>query len=399
MSVHTSHQYPVNEPIEDPYDTYERARRERPVYFDPKLDAYVIWSHDDIQYIMKNSDLFPVWHPPDDPKISSHALTYEGVPHLGHTDEPAHTPMRKLMSRPLTPGRLRGYEEMITAIADDLIDDFIDRGAAEFVDEFAYPLPARVICQLLGLDTEGEKFEFVRRWSTVFIKPSEMAAADNVAMHAYVRDVVLDRFANPRDDLLSELSHAQAKRDGELDLAQLVIIGTELVAGGVLTTGQVIAHEMLLLLDNPGEALKVRADRTLIPRMFEEALRLEVPIQWRDRTASEDVELGGVEIPAGSRLWLVLGSGCRDERCFEAADQFQVERAPRTLKKHLGFGVGIHFCLGAPLARLEARIAFERLFDRLSDIRLQPGAEVAHMDTDQQLFRGLERLPIVFDCA
>jgi cytochrome P450 len=382
---------------ECPYGLYARMRAEQPVYEDTEARSYIVWKHEDIAHVLANPDEFPVLEVDDNP--AKHALTYEGMHHLGLQNPPDHGPMRQFLSRPFTPGRIRGYIPMITATADRLIDGFIERGEAEFVGEFGYPLPASVICQLLGLPGEGEIFDFVKRWSTIFVAASDASVADIPAMHIFIREQLVERYAEPRDDVMSEMVRVQVERDGELDLRYLVTLATELVAGGVLTTGQVIAHSLLLLLENPEEMGKVRGNASLIPPMFEEALRLELPIQYRDRVTTKDVELSGVKIPAGARLWLVYASGSRDEARFDEAEKFVVDRPNRDLKGHFGFGYGAHFCLGAPLARLEGRIAFERLFDRIGEIRLAEGHVPRHLDSDRQLFRGLEELHIEFEPA
>jgi cytochrome P450 len=214
----------------------------------------------------------------------------------------------------------------------------------------------------------------------------------------YFEQKVRDRLENPGDDIISELIRLQIEEDGAANVPYLTVIATELMVGGAGTTGLMIVNAMWLLLEHPDQLELVRSDFSLIPAMLEESLRVESVIQDRERIAAVDTELGGVAIPAGARLRLVLGSGNRDDRVFADADRFDVTRRHTELKKHFGFGYGIHFCLGAPLARMEGQVAFEQVFRRLANLRFAPGKnDFAHVASTH--FRGFPQLHVAFDRA
>jgi cholest-4-en-3-one 26-monooxygenase len=192
--------------------------------------------------------------------------------------------------------------------------------------------------------------------------------------------------------VISEVVAEQVGRDGALNVAEVRAVSAALLAGGVVTTAHFMASAMLLLLENPDQLAKVRVEPTLIPRCTEEALRLEAPTQWTPRRAVQDVELAGVSIPAGAFVLLLQGACNRDPAVFDEPDRFDVTRPNAT--DHLSFGYGPHFCLGAPLARLEVRVAFEQLLARLDNLRLASGNELTHNPSPQ--FRGLRRLELEF---
>jgi cytochrome P450 len=392
--------YPSPELVECPYPFFDRVRVERPVYFDPDTGLYQLFRHEDIMFVLRHAEIFP--HTGE-----SLGISYEGVPMISATGPPEHTPMRRLAFGPFKPGRLKSYEPMINGFADQLIDRFIDRGNFELVDEFAIPLPALVTCRLFGFPEEGPDFDFIvdRMSMKSSDKPGvtdhglglERRTGKN-AVHEYMRDALAARYEQPTDDILSELVHAQAERDGSLNLPYLVTICTELLSGGVVTTAQMMANAMLLLLENPEQMAKVRADYSLIPWMFEEALRLESPVQSLTRICVADCELGGVQIPAGAKVLMVFGSANRDPERFPEPEQFDVERPRDQLKVHFGFGHRLHFCLGAPLARQEGEIAFRHLFDRVGEIRMvEAKNDLKHIASTH--FRALRSLYLEFDRA
>ncbi len=396
--------YPSPELIECPYPAFDRLREEQPVRFDPETGTYQLFRHEDIMFVLRHGEIFP--HTGAD---SATGISYEGVPMISAVGPPEHTAMRRLAFGPFKPGRLRSYEPMIAAFADQLIDRFIDRGHVELVDEFAIPLPALVTCRLMGFPEEGPDFDYiVDRMSMkgsdkpgvsdqgLGLEDSTVRRRRSDGIHDYMRDALLARYEHPGEDILSELVQAQVQRDGSLNLPYLVTICTELLSGGVVTTAQMMVNAMMLLLRNPKQMAQVRADYSLIPWMFEEALRLESPVQSLTRISVADCELSGVEIPAGSKVLMVFGSANRDPHRFPEPQSFDVNRTRNELKVHFGFGYGRHFCLGAPLARREGEIAFRSLFDRVGEIRLPEGAnDFKHIASVH--FRALRELRIEFD--
>ena len=388
--------YPSLELNECPYPFFDRVREEAPVYRDPDTGVYLVFRHEDIAFALRNHELFV--------GVNGH-FSYGGVAMISATEPPEHKAVRDLAFRSFTPARLRSYEALVREQTELLIDAFAARGEVELVDEFAVPLPGRVICHLLGLPTEGDVFEAIlddlslrgpERSRGPAAAQIRGASEDLSWIHDLMREEILARHETPRDDVLGELTARQIGQDGELNVPLLVTIAAELLAGGILTTGQMITSGMVMLLHHPGQLDRVRADHALIPGLLEETLRAESPVQFQPRIATRDVELGGVRIPAGADVLLVFASGNRDSRRFPHANEFDVGRPRDELKDHFGFGYGIHFCLGAPLARMEGRIAFERLFGRLPNLRAAPGKnDFRHIDRAH--FRAFRRVHLEFD--
>jgi pimeloyl-[acyl-carrier protein] synthase len=267
----------------------------------------------------------------------------------------------------------------------------------DLIADFAFPLPLTIICGVLGFPESDH--ESLKRWTHAIVPTVEpilqetaLAEGSKAAseMFDYFRAQIQDRRKNPRADLLSTL--VQTEEDGDkLSLDELLANMLLLVIAGHETTVNLIGNGMLSLLQNPGEMEKLRKSPDLIPSAVEEFLRFESPLQITDRWVKEDVDLENVSLKKGDRVSLLLGAANRDPGQFENAAVFNVERQPN---KHLAFGQGIHFCVGAPLARFEGKLAFEQLLLRLSNISLAV-EQVKHKPT--MTFRGLTSLPIKFD--
>jgi cytochrome P450 len=388
--------YPTADLVQHPFPFFAEERERHPVSRDPR-GHYLVFRHEDIAAALQQPDVF---------RCAPHdghggPLAYEGGRMLGHVDGPAHTVMRRMFTRPLTPGRLKAWRDEVQAIADSLIDRFDPAGTVEFVEAFAAPIPALVLCRLISVSGESEEYQLVRGWTRSLIEAAERRVpAEQLAvggLHGFLAELVQQRSAQPGEDVLSELIGLQREQEGELDLGQIVTLASELVAGGIITTAMLIANAMMLLLRNPDQLERVQNDSSLILPMLEETLRLESPVQSKHRWTSQDVVLGGTKIPAGSDVLLVYASGNRDEERFADAERFDVDRPPRTLKRHLGFGLGEHFCLGAPLARMEATIAFERLLARLTNFRLTDPSQNDFVMFDSYHFRSIRTLHVSFD--
>ena len=393
--------YPSTELIECPYPHFDRAREETPVYFEESTQMFVVYRHEDIMFVLSHPEVFP--HQP----INDNGIMFGDVPLISSVGPPEHTAMRRLAFEPLKPERLKSYEPLIAEISDSLIDAFIAEGSLEFVEQFAIPLPARVICRLMDFPEEGPDFQLIV--DSLSMKSADKPGTSDVGIgfdrgakrtgiHDFIRDALESRQTNPGDDILSQILQTQIARDGSLNMPLLMTICTELAAGGVITTAQMMGNALMLLLQHQEQMAKVRADHKLIPWVLEESLRLEAPVQSEPRISVSDATVGGVDIPAGSTVLVVLGSGNRDPERFTEPERFDVDRSRDQIKAHLGFGYGMHFCLGAPLARLEGTIGFRRLFDRLGEIRLAPGRnDFAHIASTH--FRALRWLQIDFDAA
>jgi cytochrome P450 len=267
----------------------------------------------------------------------------------------------------------------------------------DFVQSFAYQVPLKVTSRLFGLsaqDTESLKDWMRFEASGLSWMPPEFqewqrkSAAE---MGERLATLIEDRYVRPTEDATSDLILAQVARDGFFDPQEIRAQLGVLLMGGVITTAHLLSSALLLLLENPEQMAKVRSDGGLIPNMVEEALRLEAPSQWIPRRVAADTVLGGVEVPAGSFLAVMLASASRDEFTFDQPDVFDVER--ERAHSHLNFGYGRHLCLGAPLARLELRLSFECLLNGFDTIELTERNTFQHLASPA--FRGLQHLYVV----
>jgi cytochrome P450 len=313
-------------------------------------------------------------------------------------DPPDHTRLRRLVSSAFTARRIEALRPRIEQIATELLDAVEGRPEVDLIDAFAFPLPIQVICELLGVPAE-DRDDF-REWSNAVVAGSQAGpklAPAIQAMVEYIRALLDERRRSPGDDLLSGLIQVRDAQDRltEEELSSMVFL---LLVAGHETTVNLIGNGTYLLLrdraDGGGTAWEeLRADRSLLPSAIEEFLRYEGPVETATfRIATEDVELGGVTIPAGDPVVVSLLSANRDADQFPDADLLRLDRVQSP--SHLAFGHGIHYCLGAPLARLEAQIAFTALLDRHPGLRLAVPAEELRWRPGL-LLRGLEELPVL----
>ena len=395
--------------LREPHSTYALARSEAPVYRVPGQDLVMVFGYDQVLEALMKPTVFssrneeallgPSIHNPRCQEIYQQG--WPQVETLLTNDPPSHTRFKKLVNRAFTRERVAGMAGHITAMVDKLIDDFIDRGRCEFVSEFAIPLPCIVIAQQLGIDEDD--VPRVKAWSDAFIdligseltpEEQEERAHQVVEFQHYVKARIDERRTEPREDMLTDLVNARVDDERPLDEAELLSVAQQMLVAANTTTSHMLSGGILTLIDNPEEFAKVRANPDLIPNMVEELLRLQTPTQGMWRRAVEDTELGGVKIPAGTMLVLMYPAANRDEKYFPNPDKFEIERDFSTA--HVAFSRGIHTCIGMMLARQELVCAFQRIFDRMEDIRLTEGVERPEY-VPSLLFRGLDTLDISFN--
>ncbi|CAM4100163.1 Cytochrome P450 107B1 [Mycobacterium basiliense] len=390
---------PYGAHAENPFEYFAWARAEAPISYHEMLGAWLITRYDDIVAITSDPTTFSSHD--SLPTIPGRSLPTEAVIRgLDTLDPPDHTRLRQVVSRGFTPRRVALMAPMIQHIANDLIDGFQD-SATDFVSAFAYPLPVAVILGMFGVPAEDQP-RFLR-WTTdlmglnfVAEMPEQaMAAATSGvrAMHTYLHNLVADRQRSRGDDFIKELITPSGDPGVSITAEELVSLLISMIVAGYETTAELLGNLLYQLLIVPERLIALRDNHDLIPAAIEESLRYEAPVLGFLRTATRDTHLGGMSFPKGTKFLALYGSGNRDQAFCPGGDVFDLHR-PRT-GQHLSFGRGIHFCVGAPLARLEARIAFEILLSRL------PGLKLADPDfrprqNDFVLSRGLKTLPIAW---
>jgi cytochrome P450 len=288
-------------------------------------------------------------------------------------DPPEHDRLRRLVMHQFTPARVNALHDRIVALVDGLLDAHRDQSRLDVVDDLAYPLPVTVICELLGVPREDESR--FHAWADILahsIDPDPGQKTDQAALFAgmalrdYMQELIAERRAHPRDDLLSGLAVGEDPA-GRMDDANLVITMILLLIAGHETTVNLITNGTLTLLRHPPELEQLRDHPERATRVVEEVLRFEPPVQFIGRFALADIEVGGVTIPRGSGIRLMLAAGNRDPARFAGPDRFDPDRPDN---EHLGFSGGIHYCVGAPLARIEGQVALTALARRLVNPRL-----------------------------
>jgi cholest-4-en-3-one 26-monooxygenase len=309
-------------------------------------------------------------------------------------DPPAHRRYRSLVSSGFTPSKIADQEPHHRAIVKAILDGVLDRGHCDFVVDVASELPLRVIAELLGVPQAHCHDLFV--WSnrmvgnqdTEYVVSMEQASAAAKEMFALANGLAQDRLANPRDDLMSAILHGEVDGD-RLDVMEFDTFFLLLAVAGNETTRNLVSHGLLLLLEHPEALARLREDPSLIPGAIEEFLRFRSPVIYMRRTAAEDTELEGQRIRQGDKLLMFYPSANRDAAVFENPDVFDIERRDN---HHLAFGNGEHFCIGTHLARLEARVMFEGLVERMHDMELT--GPVSYLRSN--LIDGVKHIPLKF---
>lgn len=401
---------PFGEHLENPYGFFELARKQQPIFFSPALSGWVVTDYSDILSIVNQPERFSS-RDTLRPLVSLTPAVfaelgkgYPQVPMHINGDGKNHQRFRTPLVSALSAAQVKQMEPLVTTIATRLIDSFVNDQQAEMISQFAYPFPLEVILTLLGV--RKEDMTHAKQWSDDWLAlvSSQLSeerqiecARGLVALQHYFAQLIEDRKQKPQDDLITAMITTTVSGEEPLNETELVnALGGLLVAGHETTTN-LIGNGLALLLDPATRSERweqIRAHPDLIPVAIEEILRYDDPAQAFFRTTTQGVTIGGQTMPEGTLLLLVYGSANRDEDQFPDPTSFQLQRTPN---RHLAFGYGVHFCVGAALARLEGRIAFEILARRLPHLRLVPEQSPAHVPT--LMFRGYRSLAMEWDAS
>ncbi|HUM17578.1 MAG TPA: cytochrome P450 [Candidatus Nitrosotalea sp.] len=384
--------------VADPYPMYQRLRTEDPVHHSP-LGFWVLTRYADVITSLRDPRLIKE-------PIAAFVAARFGMavpPGLGLSmldrDPPDHTRLRGLVSKAFTPKALESLRPHIQQIVTGLLDKVEGHGEMDLIEEFAYPLPVIVICEMLGVPVrDHERFkqwglDIARGLDAIMLPPDSEVGKRSVtgrrALAEYFRELIAERRAAPRDDMLSALIAAEEAGD-KLNEEELLATCILLLVAGHETTVNLIGNGTLALLRHPAELRRLRDDPGIIGAAVEELLRFDGPVQRTARIPSEDVTIGGRTIPKGEMVMPFLGAADRDPAQFPDPDRLDLTRADN---RHIAFGMGIHFCLGAPLARMEGQIAINMLLKRLPKLAL---ATDKPEHRQSLTLRGLQSLPVSF---
>ncbi|MEH2285858.1 cytochrome P450 [Nostoc sp.] len=394
-----------------PYEFYKLAQEQAPIMELPSsrtgAKLFLVTSYDLVREILKDTRVFSsnfstLLAGKEEQDDELQKISAQGWPQMNTlltADPPEHERFRALVNKAFTSERVNKMSELIEQIVDELIDNFIDRSKCEFVSEFAVALPLKVIAQQLGVpQADIPKF---KQWSDAFIarlghtlsREQEIECAkDVVAFQHYFKDVIDSRQKQPQDDLITDLVKAKVAGERSLDTAELLSIIQQILVAGNETVTSALAGGMLLLANNKEQIKLLQTDISQLDNFVEEVLRMESPTAGMWRVVMEDIKLGDVALQAGSLVMIRFDAANRDPIKFIEGERLDVRR--HNASNHLSFGHGIHFCLGAMLARKEMQIAYQRLLLRLNNIRL---GQSGYQYLPNILMRGLKYLYIEFD--
>ena len=420
------------ETLVNPYPFFKAMREREPVFREPHYGVYLVSRHEDIVSVARRPEVFssllhamgPLAKLPERAEgesVSDQIRKYTeqvGQPSLVNMDPPQHRPYRLLVNKLFSPKRIEGIEQYIERLADGLIDEFVDQKEVEFIDAFAGPIPFLVVADLLGVPREdhdefkrqlrGEEFSLgnpsAKHVATRVRVREQGAQAGGVTtglmgyIHDYFVRYITERREAPKDDLMSQLATATfPDSDEQPTIEQVVALALVFFGAGQETTVRLFTTGMQILLERPEIWEELRADGELIPNFVEECLRFDTPVKGLFRLAREDAEIGAVRVPAGSHVLMLWGSGNRDAKRFpKNPEEFDLHRDDAY--RNMSFGEGIHFCPGAPLARLEAIIAWKVFFKRIKAVRAADPAE-AYSYLPSFIIRGLSQLHLEIERA
>ena len=361
----------------DPFAVYTWMRDEAPVFYSEKWNWWALSRWDDVRAAAIDHETFLSYEGID---LDATATDQGGPGFIPNIDNPRHDELRSVVQPPMLPRRIAQYDATIRTVVRGLVDQFRERGTVDIVQELGWPMPNEVFFDLLGLPRNREEGrEDLQRWihelkHREYGNPNltDISRAATAGINAYFIRLLNDRRANPRQDFVTHLVKAQIKGVNFADdvitpESEIMGMMRVLFLGGVESTAGLTGSAFKLLAEHPDARRQLINDPALIPAAVEEAVRWSSPLQHAGRTTSREVTLHGVTIPKGGRVVLVYGAANRDERQFDDPDDFRLDRG---MFRHLGFGEGIHGCLGAPLARLELKIALEEALPVLGEYEI-----------------------------
>ena len=374
---------PANDFRLNPFPWFQHMRQQAPVAFDDRFGSWSAFKYNDVQQVLSNYAVYS----------SQNSESNQGLDvSILNMDPPRHRQLRTLAAQAFTPRAVALLEGRVSQIVHELLDKVESQGSMDLIDDLAYPLPTTIIAEMLGVP--GADREQFRHWSNQIVGSEPIDLSTGIgpqrAMGQYFLKLLPERRREPKDDLISALLQAQV--DGEsLSEAELLGFCILLLVAGNETTTTLLGNAIQTFDEHPEVMEELRANPSLMPGAIEEVLRYRPSVRMMFRTTIQEAELSGQTIPAGESVVAWLASANRDEEQFPDADAFNIHRTPN---RHLAFGHGIHFCLGAPLARLEARVALNILLARWTDIRRV--REVPLEPLDSFILLGLRHLPITF---
>jgi cytochrome P450 len=373
------------------FDWLRHMRDTEPVSFDPATGLWSVFGHAETVHVMSNPEVFSSDLSSITPPQEDYDVFFKG--NIAGMDDPQHGQFRGLVQKVFGSRYIAGLEDRLTGIATGLVDEITGKERFDLATSLAYPFPVTVIADILGAEREdipqfAEWAELLHA-SSASVEGLNTAAGHLRSLNAYMFDLVRKRRAAPREDLISLLIGAELQGRRLAD-DEIVGFAGVLLMGGITTTAAMITNIVLTFDRHPGEWDRVRADRTLVPQAVEEIVRMRPSFSSFVRMTTRDAELGDEYIPGGSIVKVWVSSANRDAGHFPDSERFDIDRSPN---RHSGFGKGIHFCIGAPLARLEGRIAFNLLLDRFASLRVDRDSPITFLDTNDMV--GASRLPVV----
>jgi cytochrome P450 len=384
--------------VADPYPSFRRARAQAPVQWHEGLGLWLAFTHAEANAVLRDRRLGRIWRDKEPAeRFGSFNLIHRNA--ILEMEPPDHTRLRRLISAAFARGHVERLRPWVQELANSLTDGLVERSGGgepvEFLSGMADQLPVAVIAELLGVP-EADR-PLLRPWSNAIVKmyeygrtaaveeSAERAASEFVA---YLRELADERRQKPGEDLLSHLVGVRDAEGDRLTEDELVTTCILLLNAGHEATVNVSGNGLLALLRHPDQLARLREEPALLPTAIEELMRFDSPLQLFERTATEDVEIGGITVAAGAKIAALLGSANHDPAVFESPEELDVGRADNS---HITFGAGVHFCIGAPLARVELQATFSALLERTASIEL--GGEPVRRP--EFVIRGLAQLPVV----